>query len=318
MAYASSRRSVGVTSQMPLSTEWPSLADEMELADTLFGPRGRALVASWLEVEAARVDDMEFARLFSDHIDLPGVRAEDYLHRRIRTSAGNLLGGIRFYGRDVTRPFVEIIAHSFDDLDRLCDCVSREWSTFAPPYLRVRARPGRLSGANTLLDKSVYVARYRDMRPPSPHVWLEPFDWVEDADAIMSARYRMLGLDDPELARNVFPSTAADLGAWHESGQLRAIRTRDAVVGLLAVAPGAIRWIAGDEINEEVIAVEHRGHGYAAFAQAAWATHVARDQSQLLIGTIDRLNTASRRTAEAAGRRGVLDAVFAALGDVPR
>jgi hypothetical protein len=298
--------------------QWPSLADELELAATLFGSGGQALVASWLEREAARINDMEFARLFSDHIELPGVCAEDYLHRRICTSWGNLLGGIRFYGRDVTRPFVEIVAHSFDDLDRLCDCVSREWSTFAPHYLRLRARPGRLSGANTLLDESVYVARYRDIRPPSSDVWLDPFDRVEDAEAIMGARYRALALDDPALARNVFPAAPAELAAWHESGQLRGIRTRDALVGFLAVAPGWIWWIDGDEINEEVIAVEHRGHGYAALAQAAWAVHVARDRSRLLIGTIDRLNTASRKTAEAVGRRRVLDVVFVALGDVAR
>jgi hypothetical protein len=54
-------------------------------------------------------------------------------------------------------------------------------------------------------------------------------------------------------------------------------------------------WIDGNEINEEVIAVEHQGHGYAALAQTAWAKHIARDRSQLLIGTIDRLNTSSRK-----------------------
>lgn len=295
------------------SAEWPSLVDELELADTLFGHRGQALVASWLEGETARIDDMGFARQFSDHIELPGVRAEDYLHRRIRTSSGNLLGGIRFYGRDITRPFVEIVAHSFDDLDRLCDCVSREWSMFAPPLLRLRARPGRISGPNVLLDESVYVARYRDMRPPSPDVWLEPFSRVEDAESVVTARYQRMAADDPALARNVFPAATAELAAWHESGQLVGIRTRNALVGLLAVAPGAIWWIDGDEINEEVIAIEHRGHGYAALAQAAWAAHAARDRSRLLIGTIDRLNTASRKTAEAAGRRRVLDVVFLSL-----
>jgi hypothetical protein len=184
---------------------------------------------------------------------------------------------------------------------------------FAPPALRLQARPGRLGGANVTLDESVYVARYRDMRPPVSHVWLEPFDRVEDAEEIMTARYRAMAVNDPALARNVFPAAAAELAQWHDAGQLRAIRTTDAVVGLLAVARGRIGWIAGDEINEEVIAVEHRGHGYAAHAQASWAAHVANDRSEFLIGTIDRLNAASRRTADAAGRRRVLDAVFVSL-----
>jgi hypothetical protein len=292
---------------------WPSLSDELALASVLFGRRGPALVASWLEGELARISDPEFARLFSDHIELPGVHTDDYLHRRICTSSGTLLGGIRFYGRDISRPFVEIIAHSFDDLSRLGDCVRHEWSMFAPPAIRLRTRPGRLNGANVTLDGSVYVARYCDLRPPASHVWLESFDRVEDAEAIMNARYRQLATDDPALARNVFPATATDLQVWHDSEQLRAVRTPDAIVGLLAVAPGQIGWIAGDEINEEIVAAEHNGHGYAALAQAAWAGQLACDQHKLLIGTIDRLNTSSRKTTQAAGRRRVLDKVFVSL-----
>jgi len=155
------------------------------------------------------------------------------------------------------------------------------------------------------------------MRRPSSHVWLESFDQVEDAELMVHTRYQRLAGDDPALACNVFAATDDDLRVWHTAGQLHAVRTREAVVGLLAVAPGRIGWIGGNEINEEIIAVEHRGHGYAALAQAAWATHIAHDHSQLLIGTIDRLNTASRKTAQTAGRPPVLDAVFVSLEPLP-
>ena len=106
-----------------------------------------------------------------------------------------------------------------------------------------------------------------DMRHPPVHISLEPFEQLEAAAALVRARYQRLAADDPELARNVAPATTEDLRLWHESGQLRAVRTRDTVVGLLAVAAGQIRWIDGDEINEEVINVEHSGNGYAALAQ---------------------------------------------------
>lgn len=298
---------------MRLTVDWPSLADELGLSRVLFGRRGHERLAAWLEGEGARVNDTEFAKSFSDHIDLPGVVTDDYLHRRICTSAGSLLGGIRFYGRDISRPFVEIVAHSFDELDRLCDCVVREWSMFAPLALRLRGLPGRFSGPHVVLDETIHVARRRDMRPPSSHVWLEPFDRVEDAELMVHTRYQRLADDDPALARNVFPAPDDDLRLWHTAGQLHAVRTREAVVGLFAVAPGRIYWIDGYEINEEIIAVEHQGHGYAALAQAAWAAQIAGDHGQLLIGTIDRLNTASRKTAEAAGRPRVLDAVFVSL-----
>ncbi len=67
--------------------------------------------------------DSDFARSFSDHVHLPGIASLDYAHRHIRTARGELLGGIRFYSRDTARPFVDVLAHSFDDINghgRVC------------------------------------------------------------------------------------------------------------------------------------------------------------------------------------------------------
>ena len=289
---------------------WPSLADERDLATALFGARGQQRLQAWLDGEMAKTTDVGFARSFSDHIDLPGVVSDDYLHRVIRTAHGNLVGGIRFYGRDIGRPFVEIVAHSFDDLDRLRDCVAREWAVFTPSALRLTSRPGRLRGPHMLLDKTIHVARCRDMRAPAPHVDLAPFAHAEDAISMVNARYREL---PPELARNVTAATEDDLRDWHASGQLHAVRSGGSAVGVLAVVPGHLGWVEGEEINEEVVAVDHGGHGYAAHAQAYWAAHLAPDRDRLLIGTIDRLNAVSRRTAQGAGRARVLDMVFVTL-----
>lgn len=300
---------------MSLDGNWPSLRDELDLAAALFGRRGRVMLDEWLAHQLARTEDRAFAREFSDHIDLPGARTADYLHRRVTTSAGTLLGGIRFYGRDIGRPFVEIIAHSFTDLNRMRACVSQEWSLFAPRFLRVRAAPGRLTGAGVILDESVYAAPYCEMGAPRPNVRLAPFDRVAAAETMVMERYRRM---DPELARNITAATAAELDEWHRRDQLRAIHTPEGVVGLLAVVPGAIDWMDGDVINEEVISVEYRGHGYAAAGQAAWAAAPGRNRQRLLIGTIDRLNIASRKTAEAAGRKRVLDGVFVSLPRLSR
>jgi hypothetical protein len=293
---------------MSLAAEWPSLRDELALADTLYGPRG-ATLRRWFAQQVDRTSDMGFAREFADHIDLP-VQPGDYLHRRIRSAAGKLLGGIRFYGRDVTRPFVEIVAHDFTDLNALRACVRAEWTMFAPPFLRIRAAPGRVTDTGVLLDESVFAARYRDIRAAGAGVWLRRFDPVEDAERMVARRYERLGVDDPALARNISPASAADLQDWHALGQLRALHTTAGVVGLLAVVPGQIDWISGDVVNEEVVCAEHRGHGFAAAGQAAWAAEPGRDPDQWLIGTIDRLNIASRKTAAAAGRRRVLDGLF--------
>src|SRR5262249_41248487 len=78
----------------------------------------------------------------------------------------------------------------------------------------------RLSGLHVVLDKSIHVARCRDMRPPSSHVWLEPFDQVEDAELSVHTRYQRLAAVDPTLARNVFPATnPGQRAGWSQTYQ---------------------------------------------------------------------------------------------------
>jgi len=290
-----------------------SLREQRELAHTLFGPRGAHLVAEWLDDEFAKVDDPTYVRLFTDHVSLPGIEPDDYAHRVVETSRGALLGGIRFYGRDVSRPFVEVVGHDFDDLDALRDCVHREWSPFAARFARLRARPGTVCGPRVLLDCGVHLARYRDMPAPDGRVSLAPFEDVDDAIAAVRRRYERLAADDPGLARNVSPADPDDVREWHSAGQLRAIMLRDTVIGVFAVAPGRVGWIDADEINEEVVDADHAGHGYAASAQRAWASRQSHHGDRMLVGTVDRLNEVSRRTAERAGRPRLLEDVFLLL-----
>lgn len=295
---------------MRLIEDWPSIADEFDLAYALFGAPGRGHVSAWLAEELARTSDDAFARSFSDHIDLPGVSSSDYLQRVVHSERGDLLGGIRFRGRDIDKPFIEIIAHTFDDVDDLARCVAAEWSAFAPKALRLRTLPRSLEGPDIVVDQTVHAARCTDLGVPDPQVQLVPFEQVEDAIGLIQARYRTL---NPVLAQNIVAADAEDLRAWHAAGQLHAITVSDVTVGAFAVRPGRIYWIPGAEIHEEVVDTDHAGHHYASHAQRRWAADISADREEHLIGTIDGLNNASRRTAEEAGRPRVLDLVFVAL-----
>ena len=295
-------------------SDWPSLAPQAALAKRLFGPRGPALMGSWLDAQVGHITDRDFARLFSDHIDLPGIAPSDYNHRLVRAAGGRLLGGIRFHGHDLARPFVEVVAHDFEGWGALQDCVAAEWRAFAPLHLRVLVTSGAAVPPNAHLDVSVHLACLRDMAPPDGRVTLAPFSEAEEAVAMVAARYRALAEIDPELARNVSVAEPDDLRAWHAEGHLVAIHAdvggAETTVGLLAIAPGAVAWIEGCEVNEEVVATAHGGHGFAASAQRAWAARADVDPDRLLVGTIDRRNGASRRAAVRAGRSAVLDYVF--------
>ncbi|WP_422743185.1 hypothetical protein ACN27E_16935 [Mycobacterium sp. WMMD1722] len=292
---------------------WPSLADERAVAGELYGEGGARLLAEWLFEQLARVDDAAFVRTFTDHVQLAGVEPDEYAHRLVSGADGSLLAGIRFYHRDVSRPFVEVVAHTFTDLDALSDCVRAEWSAFNVRYLRTCARPGRLTGPQMVLDVSIHAARYADMAAPDGRVHLQPFTDAEDAIALVDDRYRRLAGDDPVLARNISAADPVDIHRWHDVGQLRAVRAGDRTVGALAVAPDTVSWLSGDVVQEEVIAAAHSGHGYAAAAQTVWAAERAGDRQRLLLGTIDRHNTVSRRTALRAGRPVVLERVFVRL-----
>ncbi|MGW4096587.1 hypothetical protein [Mycobacterium sp. NPDC004974] len=300
---------------MEALSQWSSLSDQVKLANDLFGPpTGEQKVASWLAEQMSLVENVDFAQEFAAHVQLPGIAILDYAHRHVRSNHGELLGGIRFYSRDTARPFVDVLAHNFDGIDALADCVLREWSAFNAPYLRLRTAPGLLTDRlDGILDETIHVARYRDMVPADGRVTLDQFDDPEHAISLVDARYAALAATDPTLANNLSIAAPEDLRHWHHSDQLRAIRRHDTTIGVLAVVPGAIGWITGDEINEEVISTAHAGQGYAASAQTAWARYIATDADQLLIGTIDRHNHASRATALRAGRPPVLDDIFIAL-----
>ena len=297
-----------------LEARWPSLADQVTVADALYGDDGERLVAEWLDTQLSFVADAKFAAMFSDHIILPGIASLDYAHRHLRTSRGELLGGIRFSGQDVARPFVDVLAHSFTDLSALADTVAAEWAPFAVRFMRLQHLPGIINGDNVVLDQTIHVARYSQMTPPDGRVRLIPLPDAGTAIAVVAARYADLVAAHPELAGNIAPQDAEEIEEWHRSGRLRGIDVDGTTVGLIAIADGEIGWITGDEVKEEVIALDYVGHGYAASAQAAWAAHIADDRGRLLIGTIDRHNHASRRTAERAGRPAVLENVFIRLG----
>ena len=93
-----------------LRKDWPSLDAHIELAQSLFGAGGPERVRAWFAAQLDRVTDPDFAQLFAEHIALPGVAEADFNHRIVERGGLRLLGGIRFFGGDAARPFVEAIA----------------------------------------------------------------------------------------------------------------------------------------------------------------------------------------------------------------
>ena len=298
---------------------WPSLAPIDALAARLLGPAdGPAALDAW------------FARLFAEHLDLPGIADDDYLHRIVEAQGLRVLGGIRFHGQDPTRPFVEAIAWrpldadpgfdpwSGDAIERVRTVVGREWRAFSPLRLRLQlAEDDAVAAAlpaGWTTDVAVHAADTRAMAPDDGAVALAPFDDPGEALALVEARFAALRRDEPALARNVSPADADALEECHRAGSLFRIVADGATVGLIATLADRIDWLEGEVVTEEIVSVERAGHGYAAAAQRALGTRHASDSDRRrLIGTIDGANVASARSAERAGRPAVSRYAFVPL-----
>ena len=300
---------------------WSSLQPQLGIAAELYQEEGKRLIGDWLAQQLQRIDDPEFAALFSDHLRFEGVVDHDFNHRLVRFNSQTLLGGIRFFGLDPNLPFVEVIAHNFSDFKQLRDCVAKEWRNFNPIALRILVGAGERPVSDAHLDTTIFGATYGAMAASTieaqSHVSLVPFDNLDLANKMIEERFNHIGVKQPDLAKRLHRSTPEDVQTWHAASQLRVICVRaDGVnkeVGLFAAMPDTVDWLVGDVVQEEVVAVEFNGHGYAAMAQSAWAAQPDVDPSRLLLGTIDAANIASRRSAVRAARRPLLDYLFVPL-----
>ncbi|MGJ8528964.1 hypothetical protein [Maritalea sp.] len=294
---------------------WPSLAPQFDLERLLFGDKSTRL-RKWCADQIDLMTDPDFARLFSDNIDKFDVASSAYNHRHITTKHGELLGGIRFYGLDVERPFVEIIAHSFDDFERLRSTVQAEWAIFAPQFLRLVVAKDQLPTPDAVLDLSIHGARYQDMK-----VGENPVELVHEEDAkaiyeVVRTRYAALELENREMARNISVAERSELQSCAAQDGLFSARLigEDVTIGVIAVRQAGIDWIEGDEVVEEVTAIGSGGNGYAVHMQQALAELRSVNQpNRLLIGTIERHNHSSRKSATRAGRPEILRKVFVPL-----
>ncbi|MFK7989299.1 MAG: hypothetical protein AB8I08_24990 [Sandaracinaceae bacterium] len=291
--------------------EWPSALPHAELATALAGEAGRARVAAWLASHLHRTHDPSFVAGFSFARQAYPFAPEAFLQRIVTTREVMLLGGIRFFGGDVTRPFVDVVAWNTPEVpwEALRAGVKEVWARFRPRHLRVLlTEPPSFPEAR--VDQTLHVARYADVAGSggTDGVTL----WREDVDAALSAVMTRYAALSAPLGDDLFAADREELAACADTGGLYRIEHDAERAGVLAVLPGAVEWLEGDVMIEQVVELSRGGRGVATRAQRALAKR-APDPSRLLLGTIDEKNHASRISAERAGRAARLHYVFLRL-----
>jgi hypothetical protein len=268
-----------------------------------------ALQATLMQ-EWHRLNDHDFAETFATSIGI-GSPA-DYLSRVVDVEGTPLLCGIRFYGGDRRRAFVELIAGDAIAEDCTAAALSAmlAYSMFQPARARVlmpgshapRVRAGWRVEADQVIAMAPAWVIAGTPSQRSEVVDLVPASQDEAAEFLIPG-YARVAATDPALGSRLFPATNEDLESCHADGHLWWWTVQGERAGLIAARHDEVLGVKGLLIVEELVAPQFAGRGTATLAQRELAKRgCASCADVIVVGTIDAANAPSRATARRAGR----------------
>ena len=282
-----------------VKARWPAEAWEIWDAAAL-----EASSRGWLDKQLAWRTDEAFAKGFAEGVPVAGATQADYLQREIEVGESRVLAGIRFMGQRRLMPFVDLVAWDGPEPDAsaAAEVVRREFAVFEPRALRV-LRVGEPAAEGVRLDQSVHAARAGDFADGDVEAGVALIGWDEPEAAaeLVGETYAAMG---EAFCEAVVPATAEGLRDCAADGTLCRIEVGGEVAGVWATEPGKVEFLPGQIVVEEVLVERFRGRGLARSVQRLGARLLPAEA--VLLGTIDRINEASRKTATRAGRPEVM------------
>lgn len=284
-----------------------------------WSPVVRENLAAWLEPQLALVGDEEWGATGRRLTGLDVGTPLDWANRRIALADGNwVITGIRFRGRDLSKPFVDVIATSLppsiEGLNQLAQ-VLPHYADFEPLCLRVNApNPDELLSAIETAEHSVrqgdvdlwiVAGRVRDLSARdsaagAAGVALETI--APDAAAQRVADiYAELAESQPGIAEWATPEDEESLAECAEEGLLFEVTVDGDPAGIVAAVREDSFGLRGHCMQEICIDADHRGRGIGRATLRELARRLP-NTGDVLWGHIHPGNTASLRNAFAAGR----------------
>ncbi|MFT0846928.1 GNAT family N-acetyltransferase [Actinomycetaceae bacterium L2_0104] len=285
-----------------------------------WSPSARTYLASWLEPALALVDDAVWGTQYRDQVRLPISDPLEWANRRIELSNGQwAIAGIRFRGRHIEKPFVDIIATSvssdptaFDELTEVLPHFKR----FSPLSLRVSSpapmqaiasvgRPGVYDGRADI-DLLIVAGPVSALRKRSCSdtggVVLRRSD-PETAVHPVAEIYSELADSRPGISEWATPADLDTLSEAAEEGLLFDIVVDGVNAGTIAATRQDSYGLHGYCMEEICIDARHRGKGLGTVALGLLSQELPVETGdEVLWGHIHPCNTASLRNAQAIGR----------------
>ncbi|MGS3448410.1 GNAT family N-acetyltransferase [Klebsiella electrica] len=275
-------------------------------------PLSQKTLAGWLEKwiyeQERRCTDEAFSAQFP--WQETGLPQHDFLQRKLRIAGRHFLTGPRYHGGDINRPFIDIVASDSDINPLVLQAVSQEWAQLKPEYIRILTP--FYSNVQGITDQLIYASRLSsaaeyqdDALTLRPAVYAD-FEWCRQA---LVEAYQHTWRSVPALTnRNLNYADDEDLIDNISQGEVYIIYEHANRAGLIICEKGEIAFLPGCKISEEIILPDFRGHSLASRAQRLLFNCLSptRREDSLLMGTIIPDNLPSIKTAERAGRSGIL------------
>ena len=316
-----------VQARLPwVSEEIRSWYDDARLTD---------LLRSDLGPQASMVGDESFGAQFRTNVGLGIGDASDWANRRVDLPDGGwAVCGIRYRGRDVARPFVDVVATteppSPDGLAAVAQVVVPLYAAFHPLCLRVDA-PDPVVLVTALDDDprfgvsgvDMYVVaaplselRGRDRVPAHDLVTLRVGDAHAMAERVADI-YADLDRRNPALEQWARPEGEATMRACADQGLLFEVVAEGQPAGVVAALREDAHGTSGFCVQEIVLDAAHQGRRLAPAVLQRLVDVLPAEDGDVLWGTIHPGNAPSLRNAASIGRRIVGGYVWVTPAELP-
>lgn len=275
----------------------------------------------WLEPNLALVGDAQWGGQIRDMVKLPVQDPLAWANRRIELSGGHwAVAGIRFRGRDVQKPFVDIIQSSLSPETSGIAALGEVlpyFTEFSPLCLRVALPDPQLwlrslaQGAVEefqvtpdllVVARPVHEMLVQPLAETYNDVSLVPCGPVQAAGRVATI-YEELKELRPQLNQWATPAEAEDLEAAAEEGLLFEIQVNGIPAGVIAAEREDAYGFTGFCIQEIALDAAHRGHQVGVAALQRLCRRIPTGTDDVLWGYIHPANVMSLRNAQASGRQ---------------
>lgn len=255
---------------------------------------------------------------------VPGASVDAYLLREVALGHdARVLVGIHFYGGDVRKPFVGVLAQTralsaearLGATEALCDA----FAAFAPAavwwWVPGRADEDAMDGAGRVVaDQRLLVGSIPAIVPGVAEPVEVPFDLQRDENGASFETYAQMFdayvAAHPTWRGRLVRSDRADYEACARAGGLFVVEHEGRMEGVFAARPGEVLGIPGWLVEEVLLGDALRGRGLASTLQRMALSRLDARELPLVIGTIHAANHPSMRTARRVGRWDVGGWVF--------